>query len=84
MMAHMFEECPQLYGVCTIAAAVIFHGLPKGGKTLPKKISYTIRSGSPFMGDMRNVDKQFPDDIKPGPRSYEDYGEYIDILSPKL
>ena len=75
MMALMNEQCPSIYKVCNITAGVIFHGLPKGGKTLPKKISYTIRSGCPSMGVMRNVDKQFPDDIIRGPRSYEKNGE---------
>ena len=75
MMEHMNEVCPQMSEVCNITAGVIFHGLPKGGKTLPKKISYTIRSGSAFKGDMRSVDKQFPDDIKAGPRMPTDHGE---------
>ena len=75
MMEHMAEACPQMYHVCNITAGVIFHGLPEGGETLPKKISYTIRSGSAFMGDMRSVDKQFPDDIKAGPRMPADHGE---------
>ena len=78
MMAHMDTFCPKVkYGkACNITGGVIFHGLPKGGKSLPKKISYTIRSGSRGKwGDMRKTEKQFPYDIKAGPRYEISHGE---------